>query len=68
MAYQAARTIPLKTLYKTVAVTPFGVMKRSKKHSVSGTARKRTLKGIAKTTIAKHKRKRFLQGNTLFTV
>lgn len=38
--------------YKTVD-TPFGATKRSKKHSVSGTARKRTLKGIAKTTIAK---------------
>lgn len=33
--------------------TPFGVMKRSKKHSVSGTARKRTLKGIAKTISVK---------------
>lgn len=41
-----------KTQYKTVD-TPFGATKRSKKHSVSGTARKRTLKGIAKTTIAK---------------
>ena len=39
------------TQSKTVVVTPFGATKRSKKHSVSGTARKRTLKGIAKTTI-----------------
>lgn len=49
---QAARTIQLKTLYKTVD-TPFGATKRSKKHSVSGTARKRTLKGIAKTISVK---------------
>ena len=53
MAHQAARTTRSKTQYKTVVVTPFGATKRSKKHSVSGTARKRTLKGIAKTTIAK---------------
>ena len=51
MVYQAARTTRSKTQYKTVD-TPFGATKRSKKHSVSGTARKRTLKGIAKTTIA----------------
>jgi hypothetical protein len=50
--YQAARTTQLKMQYKTVD-TPFGATKRSKKHSVSGTARKKTLKDIAKTTIAK---------------
>lgn len=49
---EAARTTRSKTQYKTVD-TPFGATKRSKKHSVSGTARKRILKGIAKTTIAK---------------
>lgn len=37
------RTTQLKTQYKTVD-TPFGATKRSKKHSVSGTARKKTLK------------------------
>ena len=42
----------LRTLYKTVG-TPYGATKRLKKHSASGTARKRTLKGIAKTTFAK---------------
>ena len=52
MAYQAARTTRSKMQYKTVN-TPFGATKRSKKHSVSGTARKKTFKDIAKTTIAK---------------
>lgn len=52
MAYQAARISQLRTLYKTVG-TPYGATKRLKKHSASGTARKRTLKGIAKTTFAK---------------
>lgn len=46
------RTTQLKTQYKTVD-TPFGATKRSKKHSVSGTARKKTLKGIAKTISVK---------------
>lgn len=49
MVYQAARTTQLKTLYKTMG-TPFGVMKRSKKRLVLGTARKKILKDIAKTT------------------
>ena len=49
---QAARTTRSKTQYKTVD-TPFGATKRSKKHSVSGTARKRTLKDIAKTISVK---------------
>lgn len=43
MAYQAARTTRSKTQYKTVG-TPYGATKRLKKHSASGTARKRTLK------------------------
>lgn len=42
---QAVRTTRSKTQY-----TPFGATKRLKKHSVLGTARKKTLKGIAKTT------------------
>lgn len=46
---QAVRTTRSKTQYKTVD-TPFGATKRLKKHSVLGTARKKTLKGIAKAT------------------
>ena len=43
---QAARTIPLKTLYKTVVAIPFGVMKKINLRLVLGTERKKILKDI----------------------
>lgn len=52
-SFRAARTIQLKTLYKTVVVTPSGVTKRLNWRLVLGTARKKILKDIAKTISVK---------------
>lgn len=48
MVYQAARINQSMKLYKTVGA-PFGAMKKLNQRLVLGTARKKTLKDIAKT-------------------
>lgn len=50
---KAARTIPLKTLYKTVVAIPFGVMKKINLRLVLGTERKKILKDITNTISVK---------------